>query len=277
MVKICKKCGNTFESLIGAKKYCSEECSKTAKKEQDKIKHTRYKSENIARVDLVCEKCNENFKGKIGQKFCSKKCSKNSRLYKHKCIICENEFSDKTYHSKYCSQSCKVKARKNKYKVICKNCNKEFNTNNENQQFCSRPCTDSYSRKSAIRNKCKMCGEVFTGKKDRPNKFCSRDCYYKFIGFDGVAKFNNKRSDTHHIKRAIKYKVAYERIDVDDIYKRDNYICGICGEEVDVNLYYPNPLSPTLDHIIPLSKGGSHTKENVTIAHLKCNVSKNNN
>ena len=33
-------------------------------------------------------------------------------------------------------------------------------------------------------------------------------------------------------------------------------VCGICGMPVDKTLRYPHPLAPTVDHIIPLNKGG---------------------
>ena len=29
-------------------------------------------------------------------------------------------------------------------------------------------------------------------------------------------------------------------------------ICGICGKEVDFSQKYPSPLSPCIDHIIPI-------------------------
>lgn len=59
--------------------------------------------------------------------------------------------------------------------------------------------------------------------------------------------------------------------------KRDKGICQICGLPVDCNArsgrsiykYYP-----TLDHIIPISKGGSHTWKNVRLAHMICNAGK---
>jgi hypothetical protein len=38
----------------------------------------------------------------------------------------------------------------------------------------------------------------------------------------------------------------------------------------------PRALSPSIDHIVPLSRGGQHVKANVRIAHLWCNVEKNN-
>lgn len=55
---------------------------------------------------------------------------------------------------------------------------------------------------------------------------------------------------------------------------RDGSICGICHHEVDLSLTYPDPLSPSVDHIIPLARGGANAPENFQLAHLHCNVSK---
>lgn len=48
-------------------------------------------------------------------------------------------------------------------------------------------------------------------------------------------------------------------------------VCGICGQPVDKSLKYPNPMSPTVDHIIPCSRGGSDDLDNLQLAHRKCN------
>ena len=52
-------------------------------------------------------------------------------------------------------------------------------------------------------------------------------------------------------------------------------ICGICGKPVDKTLKYPHPLSATVDHIIPVSKGG-HPSDlaNLQLAHRCCNRAK---
>ena len=59
-----------------------------------------------------------------------------------------------------------------------------------------------------------------------------------------------------------------ETVDKAIIYKRDKEICSLCHTKVaweDVSL----------DHIIPLALGGTHTYKNIALAHWLCNVRKN--
>lgn len=52
-------------------------------------------------------------------------------------------------------------------------------------------------------------------------------------------------------------------------------VCGICGKPVDFSLKYPHPLSPCIDHIIPVSKGGHPSDiDNLQLAHWCCNRQK---
>lgn len=54
-----------------------------------------------------------------------------------------------------------------------------------------------------------------------------------------------------------------ESIDRLLVWERDGGLCGICGKLI--------PGGFTIDHIIPLARGGKHCYENVQIAHSKCN------
>jgi len=52
-------------------------------------------------------------------------------------------------------------------------------------------------------------------------------------------------------------------------------ICGICGKPVDFSYKNPHPLAPTVDHIIPVSKGGHPSDiSNLQLAHRCCNRAK---
>ena len=52
-------------------------------------------------------------------------------------------------------------------------------------------------------------------------------------------------------------------------------ICGICGRPVDKSLKFPDPMCATIDHIIPVTRGGDPSAlENLQLAHRCCNMGK---
>ncbi|MFF0736896.1 HNH endonuclease [Streptomyces chartreusis] len=65
-----------------------------------------------------------------------------------------------------------------------------------------------------------------------------------------------------------------ERFAPKDVYDRDDWTCGLCQLPVDPGLPWPHPMSASVDHILPLPQGGSHTLANVQCAHLSCNSRK---
>lgn len=54
-----------------------------------------------------------------------------------------------------------------------------------------------------------------------------------------------------------------------EIFERDGWICGICGEPIVRG-------EQSIDHILPVSKGGQHTRANVRAAHYICNRNRGN-
>lgn len=52
-------------------------------------------------------------------------------------------------------------------------------------------------------------------------------------------------------------------------------VCALCGRPVDFSLKFPHPMSATIDHIVPVSKGGHPSDiDNLQLAHLSCNRAK---
>lgn len=58
------------------------------------------------------------------------------------------------------------------------------------------------------------------------------------------------------------------------VFERDGWICQLCGEPVDPDLRAPDPESASLDHRIPIARGGDHTYDNIQLAHFGCNARK---
>lgn len=66
----------------------------------------------------------------------------------------------------------------------------------------------------------------------------------------------------HALKKGASHGVNILHI---DIAERDGWICHICHTKVTRETW-------SLDHLIPISKGGQHTPENVALAHMVCNA-----
>lgn len=123
---------------------------------------------------------------------------------------------------------------------------------------------------------CVECGKKFETLYNSA-KYCSDKCRHHAY---------NKKYKSHkeciHKERAIKYNVSYDpSINIKELIDRDNGICALCGKPIDINdghwangVWYTGLNYPTIDHIIPMSKGGSHTWNNVQLAHMICNSSK---
>ncbi len=65
-------------------------------------------------------------------------------------------------------------------------------------------------------------------------------------------------------RRALKSGVFVAPVDPQAIYDRENGRCWLCRKAVDRR-------QMTLDHVIPISKGGDHAPHNLRIAHPRCN------
>lgn len=98
-----------------------------------------------------------------------------------------------------------------------------------------------------------------------------------------IARCNNAKPELYkQLHKAAKHRRKvrlvnqgpHERFTDAEIFERDGWICKLCGEPVDESIAYPNPKSASLDHVLPIAKGGGHTRANCQLAHLGCNSRK---
>lgn len=77
-----------------------------------------------------------------------------------------------------------------------------------------------------------------------------------------------------HRRRVLARDARSDRFTSRDIFERDGWACQICGVHLNPEIKFPDPLSPSLDHIIPIALKGTHTLDNVQAACMGCNWSK---
>lgn len=118
----------------------------------------------------------------------------------------------------------------------------------------------------ARRHACPVCGAETA----RP-KYCSDKCQKKALNSTREARRRNR----------IQAALVDKDITVEGLYKRDKGRCHICGGKCDSQdfrmiggNFVVGPDYPTVDHVMPLSKGGLHSWSNVKLAHFACNTQK---
>ena len=186
------------------------------------------------------------------------------KIVEKECPSCHRLFHSRRADSAYCSNECRERGMER----TCAVCSSRF-YGHKNAVYCSRECElkirrqwhQEYATKRKGENwiTCQECGRKFSARYgDKRRGFCSSECSNRFHGRI------NKR-----VRRAkLKSDGQVDRINPLDVYERDGWVCGICGKKVIPELEFPHPRSASLDHIIPLSRGGEHTLRNVQLAHF---------
>lgn len=86
---------------------------------------------------------------------------------------------------------------------------------------------------------------------------------------------NRERSaDKSARRRAMKVTNGVTPYARTDIYESSGWRCYLCGGPVDPSLAFPDLMSKSIDHIVPIIKGGRDAPDNVALAHWGCNLSK---
>lgn len=274
-MKKCQYCGEEFQPKNKQQKYCRPGCGRLA----DRDRKRERKASGKGKYEFVCKGCGVTYHTdhKNRDQYCSRECA-----YKHmhqwhkpveptatiKCRVCGGScLRADAISGVYCSEDCKAKA----WSGACERCGALYENRRPGAKYCAdcaykisveKACARSkekYVPVTPTKHKCVFCGDTF--KSSRGAKYC-RHC----------AK---KRGHGSNYQRAKMFGVKRKKFGERAILKRDGWRCYICGVDTPEELrgtFEDN--APEIDHVVPMSKGGSHTPDNVRCCCRRCNAAK---
>ena len=194
------------------------------------------------------------------------------------CQYCNVQLFDKNGgnarpNKKYCSKKCsdkvngKTRQLKNMTHPTCKYCNKVFEWQ-PYVKYCSAQCKkEMYKSASLARTKtsqCKKCNKKFKANIRSIKKYCSWNCTLesKYAGKPAISE-RSRKAQRNLRERNAPGLSHYEREVLRLKWKNENRLCEYCQQDFD-----------TIDHIIPLIRGGNNLAHNLVPCCRKCNSSK---
>lgn len=156
------------------------------------------------------------------------------------------------------------------FSCVCKLCGETFKSSKPSKMYCcsthqNRAGHGKWEYKQPHYAKCIVCGKQFETLIDNA-RTCSQKC----------------RSWHDRIARNSRYKELKAQgyfdhsVTLNNVYDAFKGICACCGEKLSFDCSHISDKYPSIDHIIPLSKGGTHTWDNVQLLCRKCNYEKGN-
>lgn len=255
-----------------------------------KLKRLGYVKEQQKGECIYCQKTFEvSPLNSEKQRYCSSKCrvyhyyEKNPdkkpkrKTYTKQCDYCNEEFETTSKINSFCTKEHRNKYKekeKNKNRTIklyvynCENCSKR-GLSKRKRNYCSEQCYENHrnKKKRNIESKLKRC--AYCNKWHRKKrKFCSKKCRNKYGKVSGWQKHNKR------MIAARKNGQFDADIDIYKLIERDGGQCYLCGDVVLFELHYNDAKYPTIEHVIPIAKGGTHSWDNVKVACRDCNSRK---
>lgn len=234
---------------------------------------------------LACAVCGGQFSGRSNRKYCGKACSRaaiNEARYgdskargaslaseRGECPECGVDFALAVERScggyrrrKYCSDRCRVNnsARRRRATEAGR---AYYQSRVEGGHYADASRRMRARARATETVECPYCGELFERTVGARKMLCG-----------AAACKGAYQLDSCHRRNARMRDATVEPFARVEVFERDNWMCGICGAEVSADAPPRSPMSASLDHIIPLARGGAHTRENTQCAHLVCNMRK---
>lgn len=282
----CLECSTVLLSKAGNRKFCGKKCYLTNKRRNAEPIQLRFYS---------CTYCKKRF-GRPGNRpynYCSHACRNLDNRKQHTCKRCSKTFPHKRGGGKhmFCSRACSdrllrsqrfAERRKNIrprataiYLINCTDCGILLASRMDKTRRCREcqaihPKRLSFNKYGEIRQ-CKYCATSFGFSGESWGNYCGTKC--RKLGKIAERK-KNRRIDRHMRRKRFRENGTIERFDPHSIFERDGWRCQHCNRKTRPTYRVSHDLYPNLDHIVPVSKGGSHTRANVQLLCRACNLKK---
>ena len=203
-----------------------------------------------------CSECDAGLQKPSSGRFpltCSESCRKarERRLRKQEtshdkeCFVCSTPFVASNVRAMYCSIQCKSK----QYGIYLRE--KRAKARAERPDF--------------VEQACHYCNQPVWRLATRGGKVSHPICK------DAARRDWNRKKNSKRRKYSYISQSKFMEISI-----RDEWTCHLCGEMVDETLPRLAKMGASLDHVVPISKGGTDEPENLKLAHFICNVRKGN-
>lgn len=160
---------------------------------------------------------------------------------------------------RYCNDTCKAA-----------NCSAAARLDGRFEQWAQS--TAARKRQPMLKLKCQICGTSMLTKHSS-RRYCSNRCAAKasYERRRNTPEFWAAHAEHTRRRRARKKTDVVEKFTAVEIFIRDRYRCHLCGKKCRTSAVVPARFAPTIDHLIPLARGGEHTRANVATACFHCN------
>lgn len=237
--KECPICHRTFVFRQNGQKYCSNECAEKGYA----IRKGRTKPKEYHWIEWQGQRYNRT-------DFC--------RMHD----INVNTFRDRIKRGMTVEE-----AIQKEFKKECPVCHKLFIVAKPNVICCSSTCQNRRNHGKGEykerRFNCVVCGKEFVGNRDNA-KTCSPRCNHAYC--TAIRKGRYKKLQQEGL---YDYSVTLEAV-----YEKFGGKCNNCGKTLNFECGKLSNDYPSMDHIIPLSKGGHHTWDNIQLLCRGCNFKK---
>lgn len=288
----CDHCHELFGTSNKGRKarYCSKLCKNRARRPR------MPKASTTGVVVCTCVVCEQSFKAKrSNRRTCSAECRRQWQNQRSKttrangiptpCFVCGRVFNAHPQRaSECCSWKCaRVLCGRRKsiqHTGTCLRCGEA--TRPRQRGRSNGMCVACHDKDVAelkfermrkqVDSLFGVCGDCGNRFRYARNKSRSRCCECRLKHIQEVKRALRKEAKTR--RRARKKGATIERFTASELFNRDGWKCQLCGRRVRKFKVMNHPREATIDHIIPLSRGGKHSLVNCQTACRQCNSCK---